>query len=220
MLEDISKFKDQYKGEDIYVLGSGASLDYIDSSFFDNKISIGTNQTYRKFNTTFILRKEHSLVKEALETTQSKVIVARFNAGNSPEFNLNQPSNNRLYYFNHRRMGGNMKVDLEAFNTPNQLVASYSTITSSIHFAYHLGAKNIILAGVDHGVLDDKHTFEGYYKSIQETPWGDWNQYKNWLNQLEGDTRAIKRKLNELGVNVYSLNPFINFKLEGHAYKG
>ena len=34
-LED---FENKFKGEDIYVIGSGKSLDFIDNSFFENKI--------------------------------------------------------------------------------------------------------------------------------------------------------------------------------------
>lgn len=220
MLSNIAQFQNQYKNQDIYVIGSGPSCNYIDPSFFTNKISVGVNQTYRKYNTTFIVRKEHFLVKETLNKSNSKVIVGRYNAGNGHELDLTQPSYDRLYYFDHRIMGNNMRVDLEAFETPNTLAVSYSTITSAIHFAYHLGASNIILVGADHGLLDDKHTFDNYYKSITETPWHDWDAYRRWLKEIEGDTRTIKGKLKELGINVYSLNPFINFKLEGHVYKG
>ena len=62
-------------------------------------------------------------------------------------------------------------------------------------------------------------TFDGYYKDIKETVWKDWNQYKNWLKKINQDTVAIKNKMKQLGVNIYSLNPFINFKLEGHKYE-
>lgn len=82
-----------------------------------------------------------------------------------------------------------------------------------------MGAKNIILIGVDHGCLDGKQTFKDYYKDIKETAWNDWQQYKGWLKNLDNDTIKIKTKLSSLGVNVYSINPFINFKLEGHKYE-
>ena len=220
MISGITKFKNYHKGSDVYVLGSGASCNYIDPSFFDDKITIGTNQTYRKFKTNYIVRKEHSLVLETLNETNSNVIVGRYNAGNNPELNINGFTHDRLYYFDHRRLAGKYELDLTDFNKENHLVISYSTITTSMHFAYHLGARNIILVGVDHGTLDGKSTFDGYYKSIKETPWKDWGEYVSWLSKLEKDTRSMKSKLNELGVNVYSLNPFINFKLEEHDYKG
>jgi len=38
-------------------------------------------------------------------------------------------------------------------------------------------------------------------------------------NNIEAHTLALKRRLKEVyGTNVYSLNPFINFNLEGHEY--
>ena len=216
-MENISKFKNIHKGEDIYVIGSGPSCDFIDSSFLENKISVGTNQTYRKFNTDYIVRKEHSLLKTTLDNSDSKVIVAKLNCDSGVPIDTKK-NINKLYYFDH--LINVSKIDLKAFNKPNHLVVSDSTITSSMHFAYHLGAKNIILIGVDHGILDGQHTFKDYYKNISETPWKNWGQYKEWLNKLEKDTIVLKEKLKSLGVNVYSINPFINFKLEGHVYKG
>lgn len=216
-MENISKFKDTHKGEDIYVIGSGPSCDFISVDFLENKISVGTNQTYRKFETDYIVRKEHLLIDDTLKNSKSKIIVAKRNCGNGKLIDVNQKTD-RIYYFDH--LTNVHKINLSAFDMENHLVVSDSTITSSIHFAYYLGAKNIILIGVDHGLLDEKYTFDGYYKTIKETPWRDWNQYKNWLNILERDTLLLKSKLRDFGVNVYSLNPFINFKLEGHVYKG
>lgn len=216
-MENINKFKNIHKGEDIYVIGSGPSCDFIDPSFLENKISVGTNQTYRKFDTNYIVRKEHSLVQDTLKNSNSDIIVARLNCGSGVPLDVNN-NINKLYYFDH--LVNVSKINLTAFDKPNHLVVSDSTITSSIHFAYHLGAKNIILIGVDHGILDGQHTFKNYYKNISETPWGDWSQYKEWLNKLDRDTVILKEKLKSLGVNVYSINPFINFKLEGHVYKG
>lgn len=216
-MENISSFKNTHKGEDIYVIGSGPSCDFIDPSFLDGKISVGTNQTYRKFTTDYIVRKEHSLLQETLNETISKVVVAKRNCGSGAHINTNKEID-RLWYFDH--LTNVSKINLSAFDMENHLVVSDSTITSSIHFAYHLGAKNIILMGVDHGILDGQHTFKGYYKNINETPWSNWDQYKEWLNKLERDTVVLKEKLKSLGVNVYSINPFINFKLEGHVYKG
>ena len=124
----------------------------------------------------------------------------------------------RLCVYNHYP-NNIQKINLSAFGREDFLCVSFSTITTSIHFAYHIGAKNIILVGVDHGTLDGKHTFDGYYKNIKESPWGNWDQYKSWLKQLNKDTIAIKKRINQLGTNVYSLNPFINFSLEGHKYE-
>jgi hypothetical protein len=217
MLE-LKSLKDKHKGQDIYVIGSGPSCNFIDASFFDNKISVGTNQTYRKFKSNYIVRKEHKLLQDTLNNHKGIVLVSKSNCGSGATIKTeNYKNTDKLCVYDH--LPNNNSLNLKQFDNINQLIVSYSTIITSIHLAYYLGAKNIILVGVDHGTLDGKMTFDGYYKDIKETVWKDWNQYKNWLKKINQDTVAIKNKMKQLGVNIYSLNPFINFKLEGHKYE-
>mgnify|MGYP005689474283 FL=1 len=218
MLE-LNSFKGKHKGEDVYVIGSGPSCDYIDPSFITNKITIGTNQTYRRYQTNYILRKEHKLLQDTLNNFNGPVFVSKGNCGTLHSvINLDKyKHNDRICVYNH--LNNALKINLKAFDMPDHLCVSHSTITTSIHLAYYMGAKNIILIGVDHGCLDGKQTFKDYYKDIKETAWNDWQQYKGWLKNLDNDTTKIKTKLSSLGVNVYSINPFINFRLEGHKYE-
>ena len=214
----LKHFKDKHKGQDVYVIGSGPSCDYINSSFFENKISIGTNQTYRKFNSQYIVRKEHKLLQDTLDNFEGTTLVSKLDCGSGGSIKTETYKNtSNLCVYDHLK--NVLKIDLKAFEKEDHLCVSYSTITTSIHFAYYLGAKNIILVGVDHGILDGKSTFEGYYNNIKETPWSSWDQYKNWLKKLDKDTIEIKQHIQSLGVNIYSINPFINFRLEGHKYE-
>jgi len=108
-------------------------------------------------------------------------------------------------------------------NLPNDdmLVVSYSTIVTGIHLAAYMGAKNIILIGHDCGTLDGEPNFEGYhdnntYKIAHKNGKSD---YILWLDKIENDTIILKKLLKDkYGCNIYSLNPFINFGLEGHIY--
>lgn len=216
---DLVDFKNKHKGEDIYVIGSGPSCNFIDPSFFDNKITVGTNQTYRRYNTTYIVRKEHKLLQETLDNYDGTVFVSMGDCGNlKSTLNTNKYTNlERVCMYAHFQ--NRLSVDLNAFDHLGHLCVSHSTITTSIHLAYHLGAKNILLVGVDHGTLDGKQTFDNYYKNLGETAWSNWDQYKNWLKKIDQDTLKVKSKINNLGVNIYSVNPFINFSLEGHKYE-
>ena len=38
--------KDKHVGQDIYVLGSGMSMNFLSPNFFEGKISIGTNSIW------------------------------------------------------------------------------------------------------------------------------------------------------------------------------
>lgn len=211
-------FKDKHKDQDIYVFGSGPTCNFIDPSFFDNKICVGTNQTYRKFKSEYIVRKDHKLLQETLDSNECVILASRLNYGSGAEIEIEKYNNtDNLCIYDH--LINTETINLKEFDNINKLVVSYSTITTSIHFAYYLGAKNIILVGVDHGILDGKIVFDKYYNHIIETEWGNWQRYKDWLKKINQDTIQLKNKINKLGVNVYSLNPFINFQLEGHKYE-
>tara|TARA_Y100000593_G_C4082470_1_gene224508 strand:+ start:35 stop:310 length:276 start_codon:yes stop_codon:yes gene_type:complete len=82
-----------------------------------------------------------------------------------------------------------------------------------------MGAKNIILCGHDCGTIDGQVTIKDYYKNISPVQ-GSLRHYNHWLTKsIEGHTIALKKKVKEIyGANVFSLNPFINMGLEGHAY--
>ena len=46
----MESYKNIHKDETIYIIGSGKSVDYLNISFFSNKITIGINQSYKKFH--------------------------------------------------------------------------------------------------------------------------------------------------------------------------
>ena len=73
-MTELVEYKNKYKGQDIYVIASGKSLDFIEPDFFENKITIGINQVYKKINTTYLVRKELKLSKEVIDNNQDKII--------------------------------------------------------------------------------------------------------------------------------------------------
>ena len=56
-MKSLADFKNIHKGKDIYVIGSGKSCDFISRDFFDNKITIGINQVYYRYDTNYYVRK-------------------------------------------------------------------------------------------------------------------------------------------------------------------
>ena len=55
MQKTIQELKDKHKGEDIWVIAAGSSMDYVDKSFFSNKIVIGQNQTFKSILVIILL---------------------------------------------------------------------------------------------------------------------------------------------------------------------
>lgn len=221
---ELSKFKDIHKNSDIYVIASGPSLDYIDSSFFVNKITIGINQIYKKVKTNYLVRKEKDLLNQILKETPNETIhfISRGVCGGNGNINKNfikknYSSNENIIIYEHNKNNCTMPNVLPK----NGLVVSWSTITTGIHLAAYMGAKNIILVGHDCGTLDNITNTKNYhsestYKIAHKKGESD---YKVWLPKIENQTIKLKNILKKhYGCNVYSLNPFINFGLEGHKY--
>jgi hypothetical protein len=219
-MRNLEEFKNIHAGQDIYIIASGASCDFIEPDFFSNKITIGVNQVYKKFKTTYIVRKEHRNLDEVLKDEPDTLcFVSLFNCGTLSSHKLDlkkYESNNLLCPYEHPDNTSKSLTKLPETG----LIVSWSTITSGIHLAAYMGAKNIILVGHDCGQLDNKCNFNGYHTKASMGWKNGEADYKNWLPKIEGQTIDLKKLLKaKYGCNVYSLNPFINFGLEGHVYK-
>jgi hypothetical protein len=78
----------------------------------------------------------------------------------------------------------------------------------TMHFAAYLGAAHIVLVGADCGLLDNSSNFAGY--GIGDNP------FDVWQRTLTG----VADQIRATGTSVHSLNPFVNFALEGHSFHG
>lgn len=221
-MKSITNLKNINYGDDVYIIGSGPSLDHINPNFFDNKITIGVNQVYKKVKCDYIVRKEASHITQSIESGAT-VICSLWDSGDitkgKRKKNTDFHPNLDFYVFEHLE-NRHKSIDYSILGT-DKIIVSYSTITSAIHIAAYMGAKNIILIGHDCGTLNDKHVISGYYDSISETPWKNWNEYVKWLSEIEAQTIEVKDRLSKhYGCNILSLNPFINYNLEGNKFKG
>jgi hypothetical protein len=78
-----------------------------------------------------------------------------------------------------------------------------------------LGAANIILCGHDCGSLDGLVQMGEYVGMMQPSQ----QAYFNWLGEIEDQSKQVREKLKEVyQCCIYSINPFLNFGLEGHSY--
>ena len=207
-----------YKRDDIYVICSGKSCDFIDKTFFDNKITIGVNQSYQKFGANYLVRKENRHMLEVINQCQNTIhCITVGNCGMNNEQNVetykksNVKSDN-IYFINH--WPNNPQVIFP--DDSNKLIVSHSTVTTAIHLAAYMGAKNILLVGHDNVSIDGEVNFKGYYDKFKRQQAGV-NEYKGWLNAIKNNTLQVKNILKEkYGCNVYSINPFTNLRFDGH----
>lgn len=212
----VGALQNHWAGYDVYVLASGASAGYIDPAFFRGRPVIGVNNVWRRFSALdYIVRKESSGAETARDAVHSMggfLVMSKFNCG-SPSLGMNTAGD---YFFDH---GENHLETIDLSPVGNEqgsrLVVSFSTITSAIHLAAYMGAAAIFLIGHDCGTLDGLMNFPGYGDSFM----GD-SSYRKWLRVIEPQTIALRAKiLSVYGIPIYSINPFLNFGLEGHSYE-
>ena len=233
-LRQLAEFRNLHAGADIYVVASGASMNHVDPTFFKDRIAIGVNQVYRRFTgLRYVVRKEARGLEQAIRSAPDSIhFVSKAKEGGSG--NANQklvkrvfPKAQNVVVFDH--VSGLASRNYNLAYPVDGLIVSGSTITSAMHLAAFMGAATIFLAGHDCGTLDGAMHFDGYHTAwsakgshVTDTP----AKYRAWmLNEAEHGIQSttIQLKhllLREYGVHVHSLNPFINFGLEGHSYHG
>ena len=212
--------RNKHKGKDVYVLGSGGSLNFIDPKFFYKKITVCVNEVGEIYlpTTKYVVTKYHpEAIKFAQQMPNVNVVVSRGSLGGPHYAAL--PVLNNLYTFDHNtNRDAATSVVSDWPLEDGSLYVSWSSITSAMHFGAYLGAKNIIMVAHDCGELDDKSWVDGYvYDTWDKTKV---EEAKERNKQFEIQSIAVKSKLKQLyGCNVYSLNPFINYNLEGVKFR-
>ena len=221
----VALLRNKHKEEDIYVIAAGASAGHIDPAFFEGKITIGVNRVFKTFPCRYAVFKEYGNASFERDLISSGAIpvVAQWDSGNIRQAKMRRNSmlfkRPEYYFFEH--LENTREIVDASVMAPgsDKLVVSYSTITTAIHLAAYMGARNIILVGHDCGLLDGKTVFEGYYDDVSVSAWDSADEYADWLSQIEDQTLLVRDAVKEqFGARVVSLNPFVNLGLEGHSY--
>lgn len=214
----ISELKDKHKGDDIYVICSGKSCDYINPNFFNGKITIGVNQAYKKFKTTYLVRKELRYLEKVIEDASETIhCITVGDCGGDNKKNLMHYLENKelhqkeIYFMKHAK-----NIHTLVCGTGDNMTVSFSTTTTALHLAAYMGAINILLVGNDGGILNGQTNFEGYYDGIKPIP----KDYGAWVKSVSNDTGKLKSILEKrYNCNIYSINPFTNLRLDGNNFQ-
>lgn len=220
-MRPLDEFKNIHEGETVWVFGSGSSLGFLDPGFFDGKVCVSTNLVDEHFPIPefYLFSHYHPAVKQQLGNPRmlhafthdlcSTRWSGTLHYGEGEWcFGNPAPDNVTINHLTFTSPPGN-SFDPNRHITEDEIVFGSSSIHGSIHLAAYMGASNIVLVGADCGTIDGANRVEGYPSG--HTPWSLYNNHlvamKAWIRET-------------YGANVYSLNPFVNFNLEGHTFTG
>jgi len=207
----LEELRNRHEGDTVWVLGSGPSLNFLKPEFFHDKITVSTNFSARVLghDSDYSFTHYHDNAIDLLSDSGTVVTIEKDTmtgqawVGEKPAHLVLAP----IQYDNPPGSAWNPLT----FHKPEAGTIAYgsSSLHGSMHLAAIMGARFIMLVGADCGTLDGEHRVAGYLDG--DKLWGLYNEHHKLMKDYLRD---------EYGVEVYSLNPFINLNLEGHEFSG
>ena len=205
--------KNKHKGEDVFVLGSAASMQHFDPAFFSGRVVVGVNHTFRQFPCRYVVGKE---LENLVVSQGTGLIVSRHPLGYHKNPHTPPISDGRYYIFEHLNNKVNT-IDWSVLGT-DKIIVGTTTLVSAMHIAAYMGARAIFLSGVDGGLLDGRLNYPTYFN--QATTQKDKHWYRQFVTETLTQICQTRDKLFEVyGSRTYLLSPFLNFGLEGHHFQ-
>lgn len=207
----LEELRNKHEGETVWVLGSGPSLNFLSPEFFHDKLTVSTNYSARVLghDPDYAFTHYHENSTSLLSDSGTVVTIEKDTMSREPWMG-EKPSNLVLAPTAYDRPPGSEWNPLTSHRpVPGTIAYGSSSLHGSMHLAAIMGARFIILVGADCGQIDGEDRVAGYPDGHKL-----WELY-NRHHKLMKDYLA-----EEYGVEVHSLNPFINLNLEGHEFAG
>lgn len=215
-MKNINLLKNAHKNNDIYIICSGASVNNFPKNFFKNKITISLNRMFYYFNCNYIICKEldnNTFKNIKKNSTKKKVkLIMSENLYGDPENRKYNIFDYKYFYFfkNLSKSRNRQKPNFKALKNTQYLINSYSTISSALHLAAHLGAKNIFVIGHDCCKYEGEYYIKNYYKNYNSEKYilNKKKFFKTVSNHSQKVTEKIKKKYK---CNIFSIYQGSNF---------
>lgn len=218
----VSELYGIHKGEDIYIVGTGASLRVFPQEFLQGKVTIGLNMAWKMIPVTYCITIHPDLnIPEFMqdENPHSDIIWICGELGDNLLKGVNDPekieyAKKNFYFFKyhgqpntqpyHQPSDAGRILDWVRKPTDNYLYNWSSISQTAVNFAANLGAKNIILVGCDNCSLLNNH-----HSHKQHTRWKGVDPNQRYQQYYEGLVE-VRSTLREREVNLLSLTPFVS----------
>jgi hypothetical protein len=210
----LTQFKNLHAGQDMWVVGSDASLSTFPDGFFDGRLVIGVNRISRILPVTYTVTKgdredERGMVKQDLEHSPNVIV---FCSEHQEGFHhlpkvktkgvvLFRHANNKADYFD---------ADLDI--PTRTLLVSQTTAGTALHLAAWMGARTVFCVGLSGGSFDGRLNVGGYRP-------GPAHPHVPTMETGARQMQPIADKLNEMyGTMFVTVLPWANLRLGGTRF--
>ena len=212
---DLTDFDGAHADEDVWLVGSDASVGMFPEGFWNERTVVGVNMVARHIPCRYCVTKADNdsdsswVQKQAAEVPQTVHVVSKYPNGDHrrPEAGVTGPN---VVVFDH----WTNKVDRfdASFDVPDderKLLVSWSTLGSAMHFAARLGARTVFMVGVSGGSFGDATNLPDYNP--------------NGAGPIEGMSRQTQPIANRLramyGTEFVTVLPWANLRCGGTKFR-
>lgn len=216
-VKQISLLYGQHTGEDIYVIGTGASLRVFPVDFFEGKVTLGLNMAWKTVPVRYGITIHPELnIPEFMEgeSPRPDIIWATKHSKAQGHLDAEQlrHAQERFYFFetdgrtNSQPTGapsdaGRMTEWLQD-PEPDKLYLHGSVAGTGVNLAANMGAKNIILVGCDNCALgQNHHAHQQHTRWLGASPSQRYDEYYQALCEVRAALRA--RDVNLLSISAF-----------------
>ena len=209
----LTDFADIHKGETVWVLGSGASLQRIAPRLLAGQTVVATNfaGTTAGLEWFYSVAHHHSDADRIARLRPDLLVLTPAVEQLPPEDRSPERASEPNVVFVPTTDQHYDRFDPQAHwpTDEDRLVVGPTSLHMAMHLAVYMGAADIVLVGADCGAFD-------HASRIADYPDPDGHlHYGLWTRSLE----AMAGRIRSLGTGVHSLNPWVTPRLEGHRYE-
>lgn len=217
-MRPVTDLYDTHPGEDIYVIGTGASMRVFPVSFLDDKVTLGLNMAWKTVPIRYgITIGPHLNIPEFIEGEAPRPeitwVTKRGKAAAVLPAEQFARADERYYHFETDGRANTQPPDqitdegrvLDWVRAPTGLkLYQWSSISqTAANLAANMGARNVILVGCDNcSLLDNHHSHQQHTKWLGADPDQRYEQYYEGLAE-------VRRALRQRGVSLLSMSPFL-----------
>lgn len=192
----IQELAGKHKGSDIYIVGTGPSMRVFPVDFLKDKITLGLNQAWRYGKLTYSITVHPELVLDYLKEPKHSTTWIIKKKPPMENLELSDPT----HYVFHTEQEN---YEILTKPKPDILFIGRGVQQTAMHMAAIMGAKNIILVGVDMTDLGGEH--HGHDQHVKFHGMAPSDVYAEYRKV----TAKVRSTLLRKGINTLTLTPFL-----------
>jgi hypothetical protein len=211
---DLTVLDGAHAGEDVWVVGSDASLDWFPDGFWVGRTVVCVNEPHVPCR--YVVSKADSdgrvgpawLAQKVVECPDVVFVVSRHPNGSRRIAPVELSGPNVVLFEHHENRVADFVADRDIPGERGMLLVSWSTLGSAMHLAARMGARTVFMAGVSGGAFGGAESLSARQGAAAGP-----------IQQMSAQTQPIADRLRVMyGTEFVTVVPWANLRLGGTTF--